>query len=263
MIIVGERLNSTRSSVREAFETRDKVFFESAARRQAEEGASYIDLNAAALMEKETEVMAWAVPIVQAAAGVPLAIDSPNPEALEAGLKAHRGRAVLNSLTGESQRLRDVMPLVREFRPLVIALALDDGGLPDSPEAALSAAARVVQALIDEGCDAADILVDPLVRPIGADAAAAQLFLDSLSLIKKHIPDIRTIAGLSNASYGLPHRRLINRTLLVLALQVGLDAVICDPLDKDLMGALAAARALLGLDPDLKDYLLTARRLSR
>jgi cobalamin-dependent methionine synthase I len=263
MIIIGERLNSTRSSVRKAFESRDRTFFESKAGDQVREGASYIDLNAAALMEMEVEAMAWAVPLVQAAAGVPLAIDSPNPEALEAGLKAHRGRAVLNSLTGESRRLQAVLPLVREYRPLVIVLSLDDGGLPDSPKAALAAAGRTIEVLAANGCGAGDILVDPLVRPVGADPAAGKLFLDSLALIKKHLPEVRTIAGLSNVSFGLPHRRLVNRTLLVLAVQSGLDAVICDPLDRDLMASLAAGQALLGRDPDLAGYLKAARGLPK
>jgi cobalamin-dependent methionine synthase I len=259
MIIVGERLNSTRQPVREALERRLEDFLTSEALRQKEAGADYIDLNAAALAEAEVATVSWAVPLIQRATSQPLSIDSANPEAVEAGLKAHEGRALLNSLTAERSRIERLLPLIREHRPRVIVLCLDDEGTPKTPENAVTIARRMVELLACQGLASEDIFIDPLVRPVAADPEAARLFLDSLAAIKSALPEVRTIAGLSNVSFGLPLRPLVNRTLLVMALDRGLDAAVCDPLDKELQAALNAAEALLGRDPSMKLFLRFAR----
>jgi cobalamin-dependent methionine synthase I len=259
MLIIGERLNSTRKPVREALERRLGDFLTSEALRQKEAGADYIDLNAAALMEEEVATVSWAVPLIQRATALPLAIDSPDPEAIEAGLKAHQGRALLNSLTAERSRVERLLPLIREYKPRVIVLCLDDEGMPKDPRAALSIARKMAELLACEGLAAEDIFIDPLVRPVAAEPGAARLFLDSLAAIKDALPEIRTVAGLSNVSFGLPLRGLVNRALLVMALERGLDAAICDPLDGDLQASLKAAEALLGRDPSMKDFLRFAR----
>jgi 5-methyltetrahydrofolate--homocysteine methyltransferase len=259
MIIIGERLNSTRKPVREALERRLGDFLEAEALRQKEAGAQYIDLNAAALMEEEVSTVSWAVPLLQRAASLPLAIDSPNPEAIEAGLKAHQGRALLNSLTAERSRIERLLPLVRDYKPRVIVLCLDDEGMPKDPDSAVTIARKMVELLACEGLAAEDIFIDPLVRPVAAEPGAARLFLDSLAAIKRALPGVRTVAGLSNVSFGLPLRGLINRSLLVMALERGLDAAICDPLERDLQASLRAAEALLGRDPSMKIFLRFAR----
>lgn len=260
MIIIGERLNSTRRPVLEAMQRRYGDFLAAEAVRQKDAGADYIDLNAAALMEEEIPTLTWAIPLLQKAASLPLAIDSPNPEAIEAGLKVHEGRAIVNSLTAEKSRIERLLPLVREHKPRVIVLCLDDSGLPKDPDTALAIARKMVELLACQGLSPEDIFVDPLVRPVAADPGAVRLFLDSLAAIKEALPEVRTIAGLSNVSFGLPQRGLINRTLLALAIGRGLDAVICDPSDKDLQASLRAADALLGRDPNLKSYLRFARK---
>jgi len=259
MIIIGERLNSTRRPVLEAMQRRYGDFLATEAVRQKDAGADYIDLNAAALMEEEVPTLTWAIPLLQKAASLPLAIDSPNPKAIEAGLKIHEGRAIVNSLTAERSRIELLLPLIREHKPRVIVLCLDDRGLPKDPDTALNIARKMVELLARQGLSSEDIFVDPLVRPVAADPGAVRLFLDSLAVIKKALPEVKTIAGLSNASFGLPHRGLINRTLLALAMGRGLDAAICDPSDKDLRASLRAADALLGCDPSLKAYLRFAR----
>ena len=259
MIIIGERLNSTRRPVLEAMQRRYGDFLTMEAVRQKNAGADYIDLNAAALMEGEVPTLTWAIPLLQKAVSLPLAIDSPNPEAIEAGLKVHKGRAILNSLTAEKDRIARLLPLVGEYKPRVIALCLDESGLPKDPDAALDIARKMVELLVRRGVSPEDIFIDPLVRPIAADHGAAQLFLDSLESIKEALPEVKTIAGLSNVSFGLPHRGLMNRTLLTLAMGRGLDAAICDPSDKDFQASLNAADALLGRDPSLKSYLRFAR----
>jgi len=259
MIIIGERLNSTRRPVLEAMQRRYGDFLAAEAVRQKDAGADYIDLNAAALMEEEVPTLTWAIPLLQKAVLLPLAIDSPNPEAIEAGLKVHEGRAIVNSLTAERSRIKRLLPLIREHKPRVIVLCLDDSGLPKDADTALTIARKMVELLACQGLSSEDIFIDPLVRPVAADSGAVRLFLDSLAAIKKALPEVRTIAGLSNVSFGLPQRGLINRTLLALAMGQGLDAAICDPSDKDLQASFRAADALLGRDPSLKAYLRFAR----
>ena len=179
---------------------------------------------------------------------------------MEKGLKTHKGQALLNSLSCESKRLKTFLPLIKKYRPRVIALCLDDRGLPKSSDQALLIAQRIVTILDKEEVSPEDIFIDPLVRPIGVDQKSGEVFLKSLEKIKKNLPQVKTIAGVSNVSYGLPRRKLLNRTLLVLAIQRGLDAAILDPLDKEILAALGSARALLGKDPFLKSYLSAIRK---
>jgi 5-methyltetrahydrofolate--homocysteine methyltransferase len=182
---------------------------------------------------------------------------------MEAALNIHQGRALLNSLSGDAKCLREMIPLIRDYRPRVIALCLDESGPPQSADHALSKAERMVGLLAREGVSPEDIFIDPLVRPIGVDSNSGALFLESVERIKKNLPDVKTIAGLSNVSFGLPQRRQLNRTFLALALSRGLDAAICDPLDDELQATLHAAQALLGKDPSLKKYLKAFRERTK
>lgn len=250
MIIIGERLNSSRPAVREAFAKRNASYLTEQARRQALAGAAFLDINAAALLEVEAEVLRWAVPLLQEATGIPLSIDTVDPAAMEAALGAHRGRALLNSITGEKTKTERWLPLIKRYHPRVIVLCLDDRGAATTPVRALAIARRMTGLLLRQGLEYEDVFVDPLVHSVAADREAAGRFLASLRMIKKSLPGIRTVAGLSNISFGLPHRRPLNRAFLVMALEAGLDAAICDPLDKDLRVALAAGEAVLGRKQD-------------
>jgi len=208
MIIIGERLNSSRKPVLQALKRKDRRFLIEEALKQEKAGADYIDINAAVLLDKEVNVLKWVIPLLQEELNIPLSIDTPNPKAMEEGLKIHRGRAFLNSLSGEKEKVKDLLPLIKEFKPSVIILCLDEKGLPKSPEYALSIASRMVNLLQKEGIDIDDIFIDPLVHPVSIDPDAALLFLESLRRIKERIPEVKTIAGLSNISFGLPQRRL-------------------------------------------------------
>jgi 5-methyltetrahydrofolate--homocysteine methyltransferase len=255
MIIVGERLNSTRKPVLDALIKRDETFICQEARDQEKAGASYIDLNAAALLDKENESLSWAIPIIQKAVTIPLSIDTPNQAAMEHGLKIHEGKAFMNSMSGETKKIEAFLPLIKNFKPKVIVLCLDDSGLPETADDVLRIVNKMTDFLDKQGMDADDIFFDPLVRTIGIDQKAARLFLDSLKKIKDEIPRVKTIAGISNISYGLPQRSALNRTLLSLAVESGLDAAMIDPLDQDLLCTLRATQAILGMDPDLRDYI--------
>jgi cobalamin-dependent methionine synthase I len=259
MIIVGERLNSSRHPVLEALNRQDKKYLIDQALRQEKAGASYIDLNTAALLDKEVQTLKWAIPLLQKELHIPLSIDTPNPEAMKAGLKIHKGQALLNSVSCEAKRLKAFLPLIKEYRPRLIVLCLDDEGLPQTSAKELSIARKMVNVLDKAGVNHKDIFIDPLVRPIGVDQKTGELFLEALEKIKKNLPSVKTIAGVSNVSFGLPRRKLLNRAFLVLAVQKGLDAAILDPLDKEILAALHSAEALLGKDPGLKNYLAFIR----
>lgn len=261
MILIGERLNSSRTEVREALASRNEAYLIEQASAQERAGAAYLDLNASALLEGEVEALRWAIPLLQQHIRVPLALDTPDPVAMEEALKLHQGRPLLNSLTAEPSRIDRLLPLVQAFRPRVIALCLDEEGLPRDSDRAVAIAEQLVELLNNQGLAEDDIFVDPLVRPVGVDSSAAALFLTALEKIKVRLPRIKTVAGLSNVSFGLPGRKLLNRTLLVLAMKAGLDAAICDPLDTELRAALTAASALLGQDPSLRNYLQFQRVL--
>ena len=260
MIIIGERLNSSRRPVLEALRAVNEEYILRDARAQHAAGASYIDVNAAALLGREVETLKWIIPLLQRGVGAPLAIDTPNVEAMEAGLRLHEGQAVLNSLSGEARRLERLLPVIRERKPRVIVLCLDDAGMPDSSDKEVAIAQRMVDLLAREGTGPGDIFIDPLVRPVATDEGAVRLFLESLEKIKQRLPDVPTVAGISNVSFGLPERKVLNRTLLMLALERGLDAAIIDPLDKDMLGASSSTDALLGRDPGLRRYLALMRK---
>jgi len=255
MIIVGERLNSTRKSVCDAFQAKDEKYILEQALQQEKAGAKYIDLNAAALLDREIETFRWAIPLLQKKLTVPLSLDTPNPEAMEEALKLHRGKALLNSLSAEKKRKEKLLPLIQDFKPKVIVLCLDDDGVPKSSDQALRLAEQMVNLLQKKGINSGDIFIDPLVRPVGVEWDSSPIFLESLEKIKLNLPEVKTIAGISNVSFGLPQRKLLNRTLLLLALERGLDAAICDPLDSELQASLVACQALLGKDRGLKNFL--------
>ncbi|MGQ9673863.1 MAG: dihydropteroate synthase [Candidatus Aminicenantales bacterium] len=263
MILIGERLNSSRPAIRKALLEKNEKYLVEQARLQEKAGASYIDLNASALIEEEVEALRWAIPVLRENIRLPLALDTPNPKAMEIALQLHRGRPLLNSLTAEASKLQSLLPIVEEHKPQVIILCLDEEGMPNRAEKALCIAERMVELLSHRGIAEEDIFVDPLVRPVGVDPLAGILFLESLEKIKFKLPRVKTVGGVSNVSFGLPGRRLLNRTFLVLAMKAGLDAAICDPLDIELRASLAAAAALLGRDTDLRYYLRFHRELGK
>jgi len=261
MIIVGERINSTRKPIQEALQAGNEAALLGEAQGQWAAGAQYLDVNTATMLDTEAEWMTRLVTGIQAA--IPqalLAIDSPNATALEAGLRAHRGRALLNSITGERERIGAVLPLVREFRPRVIALTMDDDGLQREAEKRFAIGARLIERLTREGVAPDDVFVDPLIFPVSAEEDSGRIALAIMDRLKAAYPGVHTICGLSNVSHGLPVRKQVNRVYMIMAMSRGLDAVIVDPLDQRMMANILTARMLLGLDPGCKGYLTAYRQ---
>ncbi len=260
MIIIGELINGTRKAVGEAIKNRDAEYIADLARRQAEAGADYIDCNAGTGGEAEIEDLVWIVETVQSAVDKPLCIDSPNPEAIKRALDIYSGPTpIINSITLEQKRLEGLLDLVASSDCGVVALALSDKGMPSDADDRVANAVGLVQALQDAAVEAERIYVDPVVMPIGTDFNAGRHVLEAIQRIRSQFPDVHITCGLSNISYGLPNRRLINRAFLAAAICAGLDSAILDPLDADLMAIGFAAEAVAGRDEWCANYIQAHR----
>jgi len=278
VLIVGERLNTTRKSVAAMVEALDGAAVRREALRQIEAGAHYVDVNAGTFRTREPELLRWMVENAQAgvestraaraesgrgteeSAPIPLCIDSPNPVAIRAALEVHRGQAIVNSITGEAERLSRLLPVIRDHGSAVVALCLDDAGLPATADEATAKGLRLVETLLGAGISPGDIYVDPVVRPVGADPGAAVTAIETIRRLRERLPEVHFICGLSNVSFGLPARSLANRAFGAMAMAAGLDAAILDPLDSPLMSALLAAEAVLGRDRHCGRYLRAYRQ---
>ena len=260
MIIIGEKINSTLKSVRPAVEAYDKAVIQKLAKDQEAAGATFIDVNAGVFVDDEPERLKWLVETVQQVVSIPLAIDSPNPRAMRLGLQAHKnGRPVLNSITAETKRWNDVLPLALEFKTEIIALTMDDKGMPDSAKARVEIADRMIKNLTKEGVPLDWIHIDPLVKPVGTNTQDGGAALEAIRAIKFMYPQVHISGGLSNVSFGLPARKLMNTTFLVAAMAAGMDGAILDPLDKKLMSFVYAAEALLDHDDFCMEYITQYR----
>ena len=260
MIIIGEKLNSTISSVRTALENYDVPFIQDLAKKQAQAGASYLDLNAGMFHADEPQRLEWLVSTVQDAVNTPLVMDSPNPMALQSALKANKnGKPIINSLTDEADRFGAILPLVLEYNTGIVALCMDDSGMPETADERLAIAGRLVGKLTKAGIAPEDIYLDPMVRPVGTGSHYGTVAIDTIRKIKENFPETHIACGLSNISFGLPCRRPINQAFLIAAMTAGMDGAIMDPLDERLMTSLYATEALLGLDDYCMNYLTKYR----
>ena len=259
VLIIGELINCTRKKVGEAAQKRDVEFFKEIALRQANAGASMLDVNGG-LPGQEMEVLPWLVNIVQDTVSIPLCLDSADPAALRRALPLCKQRAMINSITDEAARQQALMPLLKEFRPKVIALCLGEAGPPNNVDERVSTANRLVDRLTAEGIALDDIYVDPCVLPISTGPEHGRALVAATGLIKARYPGVHVSSGVSNVSFGLPMRKLLNQALLLLLMAQGLDAAIVDPCDPQLMANICAAEALLGRDEFCANYIQAFRQ---
>jgi 5-methyltetrahydrofolate--homocysteine methyltransferase len=256
MLIIGELINCTRKKVGEAAQRRDAEFFQDLARTQASAGAHMLDVNGG-VPEREVELLSWLVDLVQAAVEIPLCLDSADPAAITKVLPLCKQRPMVNSISDEPARWA-MLPVLKEHRPRVIALCLSESGLPSGVEDRVATASRLIDRLTAEGFALDDIYVDPCVMPLATGPHGRNL-LAAVSQIVARYPGVHISAGVSNVSFGLPVRKLLNETFLQLLMAHGLDAAIVDPCDQQLMMDILAAEALLGRDPNCKGYLRAYR----
>ncbi len=256
MIIVAERINASRKRIARALEERDAEWIAKEARKQAEAGATYIDVNAGTSVAKEIENLIWLARTVVEAVELPLCVDSANPAALDAALPINKvGRPMINSITGEKMRLEGILPLVTKYNAKVVALTMDDDGMPDDVEGRLANAERLHQKLAAAGVPDDDIFFDVLIRPVSTDPDQVLHCLEAIRQIHAKYPEVHFMCGMSNVSFGLPRRKLLNRTFLTLLMSAGQDGAILDPTEKGVAATLHATKALLGRDEYCMDYI--------
>jgi 5-methyltetrahydrofolate--homocysteine methyltransferase len=255
MIVIGEKINTSRSAISEAVEKKDTKYIIQVAREQAEAGAHYIDVNAGTFIDLEIEYLTWLVKTVQSEVDLPLCLDSPNPEALAQAMKQHKGEPIINSISLEEDRFKSLLPVITSQPCHIVALCMSQTSMPTTQEERVSVASELINKLTTAGFPLERIYVDPLIQPVSVDTHMGLAALGAISKIMNDFPGVNTICGLSNISFGLPERRLINRSFLTLCLAHGLSGVIMDPTDKHLMGTLLAAEMLLDKDQYCEKYI--------
>ena len=255
MIVVGEKINTSRKSIEEAVKKRDAAFIARVAQEQAEAGAHYIDVNAGTFLDQEVDHLCWLVETVQNKVDLPLSLDSPNPKALSAAIKRHKGEPMINSISLEEDRFRSLLPVITSRPCHVVALCMSQTSMPTTIEERVQVGAELIKKLTSEGIPLEKIYVDPLVQPVAVDTGMGMATLGAINKIMNDFPGVNTICGLSNISYGLPERRLINRSFLALCLAYGLSAVIIDPTDRQLMATLLTIEMLLGRDEYCQNFI--------
>ena len=261
MIIVGEKINSSLKGVTEAIKDRNLEFIQQRAIDQAENGANFIDVNCGTLIDEEAEALSWLVETVQKVVDRPCCIDTPNPLALVAALKVHKGKSLINSISAEKERYNVMMPLVKEYQAGVVALVMDDEhGMPKDSATRIQIGLNLIRNLSSDGIPITDIYIDPLIQPISSSGEMALVAIDTIMGIRAIYPEVHFMCGLSNVSYGLPKRGIINRTFLSMAMLAGLDGAILDPGNKQMMAMIFAAEALLNKDLYSKNYLKVFRK---
>jgi 5-methyltetrahydrofolate--homocysteine methyltransferase len=258
-VIIGERINPTgRKLLAEEMRNGDFSRVVSDALAQVEAGAHMLDVNAGIPLADEPAIMAETVKLVQSTVDVPLSIDSSIVAALEAGLSVYEGKALVNSVTGEDERMEAVLPLVARHGAAVVAISNDESGISEDPDVRFEVARKIVERAADYGIPSEDIVVDPLVMPIGAMPTAGQQVFRLTARLRDELK-VNTTVGASNISFGLPNRVGINAAFLTMAAASGLTSAITNPLEPDIRQAVMAANVLNGNDPDCVGWIKTYR----
>ena len=259
MLIIGELINSCRKDVRFAIDNLNEDIIAELAIKQAAKGADYIDVYCGTY-EDETDVMEWLIKIVSEATQKPIAIDSDNPETIAKILPICQGkRPIVNGVCND-QSYSEIIPMVKEYNAKVIAVCITDEEIPEETADRVAAGSAVYQKLLAAGVPNEDIYIDPFVKPISTDHMAAYNVLATAHELQRQFPDANIICGISNISYGLPQRYLLNRTFLAQALAVDIDNFILNPLDDTAMTMIAASNALMGYDPFCGKYVATCKQ---
>jgi 5-methyltetrahydrofolate--homocysteine methyltransferase len=258
-VVIGERINPTgRKLLAEEMRAGDFSRVERDALAQVEAGARMLDVNAGIPLADEPAILARTVRLVQSLVDVPLSIDSSIVEALEAGLAVYQGKPLVNSVTGEEERLERVLPLVRKYGAAVVAISNDDTGISEDPDVRFEVAKRIVHRAADHGIPPEDVVVDPLVMPIGAMATAGRQVFRIVRRLREELK-VNTTCGASNVSFGLPNREGINAAFLPMAIASGLTSAITNPLAAEVKAAIMAADVLMGNDRDASRWIRAHR----
>ncbi|HEY6568370.1 MAG TPA: dihydropteroate synthase [Actinomycetota bacterium] len=258
-VVIGERINPTgRKKLAEEMKAGDFSTVVADTHAQVAAGAHMLDVNAGIPLADEPAILAETIQLVQSLTDVPLSIDSSIVAALEAGLSVYQGKALVNSVTGEDERIESVLPLVAKHGAAVVAITNDETGISEDPDVRFAVAKKIVRAAAEHGIAPHDIVVDPLVMPIGAiGTAGRQVF----TLVRKLHDElgVNTTCGASNVSFGLPNRNGINGAFLAMAIASGMTSAITSPLHAEVRQAVMAADVLMGNDPDCTSWIAQYR----
>lgn len=258
-VVIGERINPTgRKRLGEEMKAGDFSRVEADALAQVAAGAHMLDVNAGIPLADEPAILARTIQLVQSLVDVPLSIDSSIVDALEAGLAVYQGKPLVNSVTGEEERLERVLPLIAKYGAAVVAISNDDTGISTNPDVRFEVARKIVNRAADYGIPREDVIVDPLVMPIGAMSTAGQQVFRLLRRLHDELK-VNTTCGASNVSFGLPAREGINAAFLTMAISNGLTTAITNPLLPDVKQAIMAADVLMGNDPECGRWIRAFR----
>jgi 5-methyltetrahydrofolate--homocysteine methyltransferase len=259
MLIVGERINTSRKLINEAVENRNAAHIATDAKKQAGAGANYIDVNAGSRIGSEMDDIRWLLEIVEGAVETPLSLDSPDPQVLLAMAKKVKKKPMINSTTAEKNRFEAMKPIFQEREIEIVALCMDERGIPNSVDKALENASFLVKNLTQLGIPLQSIHLDPMIQPISVSKDNGVLSMETIRRLHQEFPGVQTVCGLSNVSFGLPNRFLINRIFMVLCIGAGLRGAIVDPLDQKMMTNILVAESLAGKDEYCMKYLKANR----
>jgi 5-methyltetrahydrofolate--homocysteine methyltransferase len=258
-VMIGERINPTgRKLLTEEMLGGDFSRVEADALAQVAAGAQMLDVNAGIPLADEPALLARAVEVVQSVTDVPLAIDSSVVEALESAISVYRGKPLINSVTGEEEVMERVLPFVARYGAAVVAVTNDETGISEDPDVRFEVAERIVNRAADHGIDRADIVVDPLVMPIGAVPGATRQVLRFVGRLKNEL-GVNTTCGASNVSFGLPNRHAITGGFLTMAISHGLSSAIMNPLHPEARSAVAVADVMMDRDPNCAAWIADHR----
>jgi 5-methyltetrahydrofolate--homocysteine methyltransferase len=227
---------------------------EADARAQVEAGAQMLDVNAGIPMADEPRILAEAIQLVQSITNVPLSIDSSIVAALEAGLAVYQGKALVNSVTGEEERLETVLPLVKKYNAAVVAISNDETGISEDPDVRFEVARKIVERAQDHGISKADVVIDPLIMPVGALNDAGLMALRLIRRLREELK-VNTTCGASNFSFGLPNRHGLNSCFLPMIIGAGMTSAITNPLHEPEMTGVLGANVVMGHDPNCQNWI--------
>ena len=259
-VIIGERINPTgRKILAEEMKVGDYSRVESDALSQVAAGAHMLDVNAGIPLADEPRILAEAIQLVQSITDVPLSIDSSIIAALEAGLSVYQGKALVNSVTGEDEVLERVLPLVKKYGAAVVAISNDETGISEDPDERFAVAKKIVERAADYGIHYSDVIVDPLVMPIGAINTAGLQVMHVVRRLREELK-VNTTCGASNVSFGLPNRNGINSAFLTMAMGAGMTSAITSPLHPEVMQAVRGGDVMMGNDPNCANRIKAYRQ---
>ncbi|MBR5328938.1 MAG: methyltetrahydrofolate cobalamin methyltransferase [Firmicutes bacterium] len=254
MIVIGEKINGAIPAVGKAIAARDDAFIRDLVKRQVAVGADYLDACAGTAPEEELDALNWLIDIIQEETDTPLCVDSPNARIIEQVLPRVKKCGLINSVSGEGDKCEVIYPLIKDTDWKVVALTCDNDGIPETAAKKVEIAKDLIEKAATYGITPDRIFIDPLVLSLAAVNDCMLSFMDAVKEIKALYPTVNTVSGLSNISYGMPYRKIVNMNFLALALSAGMDAAIIDPENRDMIATVYAVEALMNKDKYCRSY---------